>query len=219
MIKRGPAPPQPAPFAVFKKRQTNGGGSVQQPQAAGNVLDGQQKVDKNTPAQTPAQTPDPLTSLKQSNTQDNSNPQKVSGGDPIIATSGSPQTNYDITEMVHSSYDNNPFIQYVQGSLKFQRGDFQPLNASVNGSTDAEPDLIGIKIQDSRVFQEMEGLGAGLSDSSAMVLLAVKKNKPDVYWDILHLLFCTSEKWLARGSVGMNIVRIPIGGSDFSLVR
>lgn len=120
---------------------------------------------------------------------------------------------YTITESLCTSYDNSDFLKYSNPSIQFTKG--SPIKDTINSTSNATPIKIGVTVDDSQTFKTMEGLGAGLSDSSAIVLSAVKNNKPKVYWDILHLLFCTSEEWLKKGGVGMNFVRTPIGATDF----
>ncbi|KAI8801955.1 glycoside hydrolase superfamily [Cladochytrium replicatum] len=59
--------------------------------------------------------------------------------------------------------------------------------------------------------QLMLGFGAAMTQASAFVLLETKKRDSDQYWKILRQLYSPTE------GLGMNIVRIPIGVSDFAV--
>lgn len=109
---------------------------------------------------------------------------------------------------------SNPAIKFVPGAA---------LTASVN-VTDAESekskdkhDLIGISIQENQVHQMVDAFGGGITDSVAITLQDFKAKHPKDYDDLLHLLFSNDAAWFAKGGVGMNAVRVPLGASDFGV--
>ncbi|SJX62284.1 related to beta-1,6-glucanase precursor [Sporisorium reilianum f. sp. reilianum] len=109
---------------------------------------------------------------------------------------------------------SNPAIKFVAGT---------PLAASVNVTskeTAANPDkhdLIGVSIQENQVHQMVDSFGGGITDSVAITLQDFKTKHPKDYDDLLHLLFSTDPAWFAKGGVGMNTVRVPLGACDFGV--
>lgn len=101
---------------------------------------------------------------------------------------------------------SNPKIQFVYNG-----------NFTVGGqnSTATQPTIVTIDVKERRQYQKMMGLGAGITDASAIVLQALKANRPDAYEEILNLCFNESPEWIAKGGAGMNMIRLPIGASDF----
>lgn len=108
---------------------------------------------------------------------------------------------------------SDPNIKFVAGS---------PLTASVNVTAEVSADSnnhdqIGIAIQDNQVHQTVDAFGGGITDSVAITLQDFKAKHPKDYDDLLHLLFAQDPEWFARGGVGMNSVRVPLGASDFGV--
>jgi glucosylceramidase len=68
--------------------------------------------------------------------------------------------------------------------------------------------LVAIHIDESRTFQEMDGFGASLTDASAWLLS--EKLAPAERQQLLEQLFD------GRPGLGLNILRQPMGSSDFS---
>ncbi|KAG8856486.1 hypothetical protein FRB91_000767 [Serendipita sp. 411] len=68
-------------------------------------------------------------------------------------------------------------------------------------------------VVDTRKYQQMDGFGASLTDSSALVLNDFKSSNSSGYWSLLYKLFDPTE---AVSSAALSVVRVPIGASDFS---
>ncbi|KAH6908492.1 glycoside hydrolase superfamily [Coprinopsis sp. MPI-PUGE-AT-0042] len=66
-----------------------------------------------------------------------------------------------------------------------------------------------ISVDDNARYQQMEGFGATLTDSSALVLNNLKSRNSGNYWNVINTMFNPS-------SAGLNYIRVPIGASDFS---
>lgn len=120
-------------------------------------------------------------------------------------------TTYDYSKVQELSH---PGIQFAPGSA---------LTASVNVTaarseqSKAEHDLIGIRIQENQVHQMVDAFGGGITDSVAITLQDFKAKHPKDYNDLLHLLFSPDPEWWARGGVGLNSVRVPLGACDFGV--
>ncbi|KAG8915218.1 hypothetical protein FRC02_004617 [Tulasnella sp. 418] len=70
-----------------------------------------------------------------------------------------------------------------------------------------------INIQEGTVYQQMDGFGAALTDSSAQLLNNLKNSNSQAYWDFLGRTFDIADT--AR-SAGFSALRISLGASDFS---
>ncbi|KAG8790815.1 hypothetical protein FRC17_008849, partial [Serendipita sp. 399] len=68
-------------------------------------------------------------------------------------------------------------------------------------------------IVDTTEYQQMDGFGASLTDSSALVLSNFKSSNVSGYWSLLYKLFDPTE---AASSAALSVLRVPIGASDFS---
>lgn len=75
------------------------------------------------------------------------------------------------------------------------------------------------KIAELHSSSFVEGLGAGLTDASAIVLKDLKDSRKETYWELLNLCFSDKPEWLAKGGPGMNLIRAPIGASDFGFTE
>lgn len=65
----------------------------------------------------------------------------------------------------------------------------------------------------STFYQQMDGFGASLTDSSALVLSSLKAANSSGYWSLLYKLFDPRE---AESTAALSVLRIPMGASDFS---
>ena len=65
------------------------------------------------------------------------------------------------------------------------------------------------------IKQNMYGYGAALTQSSAYVLGDYKRANENNYWTLLHNLF--DREISNENSAGMEVLRLPITGSDFSV--
>ncbi|CAO1616418.1 unnamed protein product [Parajaminaea phylloscopi] len=109
------------------------------------------------------------------------------------------------------------FVQHRTVSIAFQpiTDKISFPTASVN-LTNGDA-IIGIEVHDLRELQQMEGAGCGVTDSASIALQAYKAAKPTEYSEIMNLLFNQDEEWaLDKGGAGLNLVRSPLGASDFS---
>lgn len=67
---------------------------------------------------------------------------------------------------------------------------------------------ISITIDPSQTGATIDGFGASLTDSSAFLLTQLKSSSPTLYNQTMHYLF--------NQRIGLGIVRVPIGTTDFS---
>ena len=67
---------------------------------------------------------------------------------------------------------------------------------------------VAIQVDESRRMQTMRGFGAALTDSSAFLLSRLPSAKRE---SALHDLFGTR-----AGGIGLSVIRVPMGASDFS---
>ncbi|SPO26146.1 related to beta-1,6-glucanase precursor [Ustilago trichophora] len=130
--------------------------------------------------------------------------------DPVIVIDKLWSTTWDMTKVQELS---NPAIHFVPGA---------PLTASVNVTADdsgkgGKYDQIGITITENRVHQAVDAFGGGITDSVAITLQDFKSKHPKDYDDLLHLLFSQDAAWFAKGGVGINTVRVPLGACDFGV--
>lgn len=51
------------------------------------------------------------------------------------------------------------------------------------------------------------GLGAGITDATAIILQNLKELHPEAYTELLNLAFNPSKEWQLKGGAGMNMVR------------
>ncbi|KAF8641342.1 hypothetical protein AX16_010040 [Volvariella volvacea WC 439] len=84
-----------------------------------------------------------------------------------------------------------------------------PINFVEPGAV-ANPNIV---IQDNQLFQQIDGFGASLTDSSAQVLAQLKSRNSANYWNILGYTFTITD---GANAAGLSYIRIPIGASDFS---
>ncbi|KDQ09357.1 glycoside hydrolase family 30 protein [Botryobasidium botryosum FD-172 SS1] len=70
-----------------------------------------------------------------------------------------------------------------------------------------------IQVNDGAVYQQMDGFGAALTDSSAKLLSGLKSSNSNAYWELLRKLWDVAD---GANSAGMPVLRVPIGASDFS---
>ncbi|KAF7311445.1 Glycoside hydrolase [Mycena kentingensis (nom. inval.)] len=89
-----------------------------------------------------------------------------------------------------------------------------PLNLDpIAFSTPIPPGETDVTVDDTAVYQQMDGFGAALTDASARLFSNLKMQNRDAYDTMLHQLFDTSNGvW----SAASNVLRIPLGSSDFS---
>ncbi|KAK2462621.1 hypothetical protein APHAL10511_005354 [Amanita phalloides] len=70
-----------------------------------------------------------------------------------------------------------------------------------------------IIVNDTATYQQMDGIGATLTDSSALVLNNLKDANWNNYWKLMNEMFNTKP---TGNSAGFNYIRVPIGATDFS---
>lgn len=101
-------------------------------------------------------------------------------------------------------------IQRVRGgiheddTLALFRQDAIPLRAADPGR------LIKIAVDRTKVFQTMYGDGAAMTDSSAWVLMNLKRKNPPLYEYTMKKLFSPAE------GAGFSFLRLPVGASDYT---
>ncbi|EJT98616.1 glycoside hydrolase family 30 protein [Dacryopinax primogenitus] len=95
-------------------------------------------------------------------------------------------------------------------SVLFERqfGDV-PINFVSPGPT-GDADIV---VDDGSVFQDIDGFGAALTDSSAQILNDLKNQDSDAYWNLLGTLFNPAD---GAATAALSVIRVPLGASDFS---
>jgi len=78
-------------------------------------------------------------------------------------------------------------------------------------------DGVTVTVDDTVLYQEVDGWGASLTDSSGYVLLKLKDNNDTRYWQVLNQMFGSSDKTGDDLSAAFGIVRLPASTSDFAL--
>ncbi|OBZ71285.1 Severin [Grifola frondosa] len=93
---------------------------------------------------------------------------------------------------------------------------FTYTNLSPSPLNFVSPGAIGaadITVDDSTLLQNIDGFGASLTDSSALILNNLKNQNPDNYWAVLNMLFDPTD---GADAAGLSYLRVPLGASDFS---
>lgn len=88
-----------------------------------------------------------------------------------------------------------------------------PPSSPINFVTPGPIGSADIVINDTAVYQPIDGFGAALTDSSALTLHKLKSMNSTNYWSILEYTFSPTD---GMNAAGLNYIRIPIGASDFS---
>ncbi len=70
------------------------------------------------------------------------------------------------------------------------------------------------QINSSKKLQQILGYGAGLPQASAKVLIDLKRRNEKLYGYTMNKLFGSK-----NDGAGINILRFPMGSSDFSIVN
>lgn len=70
-----------------------------------------------------------------------------------------------------------------------------------------------IVVSDGTVYQQMDGFGATLTDSSALVLNNLKTKNSGNYWALLNKMFDVTD---GAATAGFGVLRLNLGASDFS---
>lgn len=81
-----------------------------------------------------------------------------------------------------------------------------PQPALTFGAVEASP--LTIEVDDTRIFQSMEGFGAALTESSAWLMMRLEPARREI---LLKALFDPRE------GIGLSYLRVPMGASDFAL--
>ncbi|KAK2462624.1 hypothetical protein APHAL10511_005357 [Amanita phalloides] len=96
------------------------------------------------------------------------------------------------------------------GSMQFMR---VPLTSPFDFGTPGPAASANIIVDDTTLYQQIDGFGASLTDSSALVLDNLKNTNWDNYWKLLSYMFNPTYD---ANSAGLNYIRVPLGASDFS---
>ncbi|KZO93648.1 glycoside hydrolase family 30 protein [Calocera viscosa TUFC12733] len=95
-------------------------------------------------------------------------------------------------------------------SVLFQR---QSLSEAINFVSPGGIGQADIVVNDGSVYQDIDGFGATLTDSSAQVLSNLKNQNSGAYWNLLGSLFNPAD---GAASAALSMIRVPLGASDFS---
>ncbi len=96
------------------------------------------------------------------------------------------------------------WVTYPDQSKKLQREPDLEFTSAAAGENKT------ISVDESTQFQQMEGFGAAMTDSSAWLMM--KQLDPASRDALMHDLFTRD-----GGGIGLSFVRVPMGASDFSL--
>ncbi|MCO5598573.1 hypothetical protein L7F22_052670 [Adiantum nelumboides] len=146
----------------------------------------------------------------------------ASKNDEPAAQSSSTTTSANVTGpvidfMLSNTWNSSQYLAQTNPNIQFVYN--ATFNENGQNSTSTQPTIVAINVKERRQYQKMIGLGAGITDASAIVLQALKANRPDAYEEILNLCFNESPEWIAKGGAGMNMIRLPIGASDFGFTE
>ncbi|KZO96858.1 glycoside hydrolase family 30 protein [Calocera viscosa TUFC12733] len=131
------------------------------------------------------------------------------------STSASTSTSTSTSTTASATATAGPQIWDIWNTRNDQSQLFQRLSLS-NPITFTNPGSIGqadIVVDDSQLYQDMDGFGVSLPDSSASMLQNLKNANSNNYWQLLHTLFDPTD---GAATAGLSIVRVPLGASDFS---
>ncbi|KZT50959.1 glycoside hydrolase family 30 protein [Calocera cornea HHB12733] len=99
--------------------------------------------------------------------------------------------------------------EYDQSAL-FQR---QTWSTPINFVSPGDIGQADIVVDDGTVYQDIDGFGAALTDSSAQILSSLKSQNSGAYWNLLGSLFDPTD---GADSAALSMLRVPLGASDFS---
>ncbi len=102
----------------------------------------------------------------------------------------------DIKHVPNDVHQDDNLTLFREGSI--------PLLAADPGRT------VKIAVDETRTFQTMYGHGAAMTDSSASVLMNLKRRNPQLYEYTMKKLFSPTE------GAGFSFLRLPMGASDFT---
>ncbi|KAJ7286152.1 glycoside hydrolase [Mycena rebaudengoi] len=116
------------------------------------------------------------------------------------ATSRSTLSSASISDIWVTTWDKSKLLSHLNAD---------PINFATPGPV-AGAD---ITVDETKTYQTMDGFGASLTDSSAKLLAKLKSTNSKSYETLLHQLFDVSD---GAYSAMSNVLRIPLGASDFS---
>ncbi|KAK2460052.1 hypothetical protein APHAL10511_007929 [Amanita phalloides] len=116
-----------------------------------------------------------------------------------------------LAQVVTSQEINNIWQTTWDGSSQFTRVPIAtPIKFGARHGTAAISEII---VNDNATYQQMEGIGATLTDSSALVLHNLKGANWNNYWRLMNEMFNTKP---TDNAAGFNYIRVAIGATDFS---
>ncbi|KAK2460053.1 hypothetical protein APHAL10511_007930 [Amanita phalloides] len=119
-----------------------------------------------------------------------------------------------LAKVVTSQEINNIWQTTWDGSSQFTRLPIAtPIKFSTHHITHGPAAISEIIINDNASYQQMEGIGATLTDSSALVLHNLKEANWNNYWRLMNEMFNTKP---TGNAAGFNYIRVAIGATDFS---
>ncbi|EJT98624.1 glycoside hydrolase [Dacryopinax primogenitus] len=96
-------------------------------------------------------------------------------------------------------------------SVLFERQ--YPSDLPINFVTPGAIGAADIVVDDSTLYQPIDGFGGALTDSAAYILSQLKETNSDNYWTLLDTLFDPTD---GAATAALTFLRIPLGASDFS---
>lgn len=88
-----------------------------------------------------------------------------------------------------------------------------PQSSPINFVTPGPIGSANIEVLDTQLYQNIDGFGSTLTDSSALTLINLKNTNPTNYNNLLRQMFDATD---GAATAGLNYIRLPIGASDFS---
>jgi len=125
-----------------------------------------------------------------------------------LALCATPLRGGDVTVVVTKVDDGD--AKHVQNGIH-QDDNFTLLRQGSIPLTAADPGRpVKIAVDGTKTFQTMYGHGAAMTDSSAWVLMNLKRRNPQLYEYIMKKLFSPTE------GAGFSFLRLPMGASDYT---
>ncbi|KAF9514583.1 glycoside hydrolase family 30 protein [Hydnum rufescens UP504] len=96
------------------------------------------------------------------------------------------------------------------GAIEFS---YNNTNGAINWATPGPISSADIVIDDEQLFQQMDGFGAAMTDSAALVLTNLKNANSTSYWSLLQYMFNSTD---GADGAGLSYIRLPMGSTDLS---
>ncbi len=121
---------------------------------------------------------------------------------------------FQIEAVWSTTYDEKDFVadvtsRYPVANLTF----LEAADPRVNTSA------ANVFVTPNQRQQAFYGWGAGITDATAYMLQQVRAVNETAYWEIMRMLFDTSDEYFEKGGAMLDFTRTPLGACDFSLAE